>query len=622
MAAEDFAILYSGGGGRINNHDHYYFSLLETYNALVDRGVKEENIIISYSSGMGSDGLSSSMDTQWNRLKRDLDKGEYGDNSSLILSKENFNKLLTYNKSYVDLLETDAAESLINEYDRGGNVSQRIVDANFYESVVVPYVQEAIKSMNQFGIDIDFKWAFAADPSRLKVPNTLFGTVFGKADFGFAKNKNTKVIDGTTGGLQLAIDEISDQIDSDDSLFVWTFDHGAIDFSRAQVVAESRYYDDQGKNLSTLVPWDSKFSGQISSDKFVKMFADLVSQTGSTTFAFAQCMAGGLLAGLLDDEDLKESKSWFGLAATNQREVSHGSFFADAVAKALKNKSVKTGKQLWDAVNAYDDYLTRSSSVYKANEGDFELDKEHPWSSYEVNGNNVNLFANEASRTPWEKAGIQFDYDDSSVSGAADLSFTISIDEDSSFDVVEALRQEFGGFNYFNIFAVNSPKYGSFEIPSSAQTKEFNYIPQADFYGEDQFRVSASFDGGFVADIDVSVEVVSVNDAPLAVDDEFFVPVGAKDFLIDIDDAPGFLDDTDLEGDGLTIVDYSQAKHGVIEKVGDELFRYTPDSGFEGVDSFLYVISDGEDSSVAEVFLGVGIDPSNRISNTLSNTFG
>ena len=78
-----------------------------------------------------------------------------------------------------------------------------------------------------------------------------------------------------------------------------------------------------------------------------------------------------------------------------------------------------------------------------------------------------------------------------------------------------------------------------------------------------------------------------------------------RDVLINVDDQPGFLDDTDVDGDELSIASYSAPVNGTIEKVGDFLFEYQPNSGFIGSDSFLYVVSDGEAFDVAEVLISV-----------------
>jgi hypothetical protein len=82
-------------------------------------------------------------------------------------------------------------------------------------------------------------------------------------------------------------------------------------------------------------------------------------------------------------------------------------------------------------------------------------------------------------------------------------------------------------------------------------------------------------------------------------------PVGNDDsYLVAVDDvlmvaAPeGVLaNDTDAEGDPLSVSLLTGPSHGVLSLNADGSFTYTPEAGFEGPDSFAYTVSDGEDQS-------------------------
>ncbi|GAB5518512.1 MAG: hypothetical protein RhofKO_07630 [Rhodothermales bacterium] len=64
--------------------------------------------------------------------------------------------------------------------------------------------------------------------------------------------------------------------------------------------------------------------------------------------------------------------------------------------------------------------------------------------------------------------------------------------------------------------------------------------------------------------------------------------------------------DADPDGDALTLLAVNAAAHGQVEQVGDVQIRYTPPSGFHGLDTFTYVVSDGRGgSAVAEVAITV-----------------
>ncbi|RIK75719.1 MAG: hypothetical protein DCC68_20750 [Planctomycetota bacterium] len=70
---------------------------------------------------------------------------------------------------------------------------------------------------------------------------------------------------------------------------------------------------------------------------------------------------------------------------------------------------------------------------------------------------------------------------------------------------------------------------------------------------------------------------------------------------------PGVLaNDTDVDSSTLTARAVSQPEHGALEFNADGTFRYTPNAGFVGVDTFTYVANDGEsDSNVAAVTIDV-----------------
>ncbi len=46
--------------------------------------------------------------------------------------------------------------------------------------------------------------------------------------------------------------------------------------------------------------------------------------------------------------------------------------------------------------------------------------------------------------------------------------------------------------------------------------------------------------------------------------------------------------DTDADGDGLTIDSFTQPTHGTVVDNGDGTFTYTPENDYSGADSFSY----------------------------------
>ena len=127
----------------------------------------------------------------------------------------------------------------------------------------------------------------------------------------------------------------------------------------------------------------------------------------------------------------------------------------------------------------------------------------------------------------------------------------------------------------------------------------FDYTPDAGFVGTDSFRYSIT-DGYEFAQGEVTIEVT--NAAPQAGDDAFTLRPG-EDLTIS---APGVLsNDSDADGDALSVVSFVHATNGTVTQRPDGSFDYTPDPGFIGTDSFRYTITDGFEYVHATVTLNV-----------------
>ena len=100
---------------------------------------------------------------------------------------------------------------------------------------------------------------------------------------------------------------------------------------------------------------------------------------------------------------------------------------------------------------------------------------------------------------------------------------------------------------------------------------------------------------------------VGVNRAPVANNDTYFVNEDSPLIVT----APGLLaNDSDPDGDALTVTAVTQPTNGVLVSNGDGGFTYTPDTDYFGPDSFTYTISDGK-GGMATATVNITVRPIN-----------
>ena len=118
------------------------------------------------------------------------------------------------------------------------------------------------------------------------------------------------------------------------------------------------------------------------------------------------------------------------------------------------------------------------------------------------------------------------------------------------------------------------------------------YQPFPNFFGEDSFRYTVDDGSGNVSDASVFVEVVSINDPPLAVDDGVSVPEDSSGVFVDVLGNDSFAPDLN---ETLSIESVSQGSSGGIVDIDASGLRYTSPPNFFGIENFEYTISDGNE---------------------------
>ncbi|EPW4409269.1 tandem-95 repeat protein, partial [Vibrio parahaemolyticus] len=141
----------------------------------------------------------------------------------------------------------------------------------------------------------------------------------------------------------------------------------------------------------------------------------------------------------------------------------------------------------------------------------------------------------------------------------------------------------------------NGPANGTVSVnPDGSVT----YTPNENYHGTDSFTYIVT-SGGVSESTTVSVDVTPVNDAPVAKDD---IATTQEDTAVTIDVLPN---DSDVDGDKLSIESASVPKEqGTVEVVDGKLV-FTPAENFNGDAEITYTVTDGQLTDEAKVTVTV-----------------
>ena len=167
-------------------------------------------------------------------------------------------------------------------------------------------------------------------------------------------------------------------------------------------------------------------------------------------------------------------------------------------------------------------------------------------------------------------------------------------DEDTSISIAVLNNDSDPDGDTLSLLQVEAPANGM----TSYNAGTIIYTPNADFNGSDSFRyhVGDGFGGRASAQVDISVE--PINDAPVARDDKASLGTN-KTIIVKV-----LKNDSDADGDTLSIVSVSPATQGSVSII-DDTIAYTSGSS-KGSETLTYTISDGTLSSSASLTLTTG----------------
>lgn len=152
-----------------------------------------------------------------------------------------------------------------------------------------------------------------------------------------------------------------------------------------------------------------------------------------------------------------------------------------------------------------------------------------------------------------------------------------------------------------------------FDIGESAKLVEVGLIGDTDFEDNEDLVFEMSISSGTSSVINSTFKTTVLdddtapNDPPVAEDDDYVVD---EDETLSVPIDGVLANDTDADGDTLTVVVVSDVSHGTLELNDDGTFDYTPDANFNGIDSFTYEVSDGK-GGVDEATVEITVNPVN-----------
>ena len=168
---------------------------------------------------------------------------------------------------------------------------------------------------------------------------------------------------------------------------------------------------------------------------------------------------------------------------------------------------------------------------------------------------------------------------------------TATVAEDSEVSVAVLSNDSDADGDTLTIESFTQGTNGSVVISGS----NLVYTPSANFNGSDSFSYTINDGTGLTDTATVSVTVTAVNDNPVANDDS---ATTEEDVAVTINLVAN---DTDIDGDSLSIESVGTASNGSVVNNGNGTVTYTPNAGFFGSDSFTYVVSDGSATDTATV---------------------
>ena len=173
--------------------------------------------------------------------------------------------------------------------------------------------------------------------------------------------------------------------------------------------------------------------------------------------------------------------------------------------------------------------------------------------------------------------------------------------------------------NVLHISSISNVSIGTVTIDANG---DFVVAAPAGYIGEVTFTYTVIDGHGETATATATVSIIAgaapANHAPVAHDDTIAAAFRNTTFTLTAADLLG--NDTDTDGDALTITGVSSATHGAVSLTTDGHIVFVPDNGYTGPASFIYTIADTSGATTfATVNLTLTLPPAVTRNGTAAN---
>ena len=143
-----------------------------------------------------------------------------------------------------------------------------------------------------------------------------------------------------------------------------------------------------------------------------------------------------------------------------------------------------------------------------------------------------------------------------------------------------------------------------------------NYAPAENYFGSDTLTYVATDPTGESVTGSISIDIISVNDAPVVVGETIVTDEDTA-----VDNIVVLTNDSDIEGDALSVTEARSVNGGAVTINADGTLNYAPLANFNGTDTIEYTVTDaGGAASAGAVLVTVNSVDDQPVARTLDTT--